>query len=155
MSASADAIKALLLADTVVLNPPTNKLIDGGVVTWQETGRNGVSPTSTPDLFENGYLKTVIVIKDDGESAFGGVRDRGAKALSTRLRIQIWFLQDGDDGYEELDTARRRVYDLLHETILAGIGTVKWIGELEPPPDSSLENAAVLRSDYAVFRVRG
>ncbi len=155
MSASADAIKALLLADSTVLFASPTPLIDGGVVTWQETGRNGISPTSTPDLYEEGYLQTSIVVKDDGESPFGGIRDRGTKMLSSRVRIQIWFVQDGDDGYDELDTARRRVYDLLHETILSGIGTVKWIGEMEPPPDSSLENAAVLRSDYAVIRVRG
>lgn len=152
MSVLENAIKAILQADTGVLVP----LITGAIVTYDETGRNGIGLDSTPTLFTaNGFLKPTVLIKERTDSDRGGLRDRVAKVYSNAAAIEIWYVQDGDAGYTTLETARNRVEVLLKDNAFPNVGTLKQAGNLSDIPDSSLDNAAQLRSDYTVVRVKG
>ena len=145
------SVKTFLAADSTLVG----LIAAANIVTFDETKRNGIGILSTPTLFTDGVLEPVLMIREETEGWFGGIRDSGAKVRSTGTRICCYFLVDGDVGYTNLETARDRVVALLADQIINTVGGFKWAGNLKPPRDSSLDNAAQLRTDFQVARLRG
>lgn len=140
-------IKNFLSADSTLMG-----YLDGGILTFDETGRNGIGLESTPGVYENGYLKTCLIVREVNETPRGGIRD--SKVKSTNAQVQLWFMDDGDAGYGVIGQARDRAWQLLDDQLISNIGFTKWVGNLDNIRDSYLQNAAGLRSDYALIRVR-
>ncbi len=148
MTAIETGIKTFLAADATLM-----AILDGGIVTFDETGRNGIGPQSTPSLYDADLvLQTVLVVREVTEAPRGGIRD--SKVKSTSAPVQLWFMDDGDTGYGDINTARERVFTLLDDELIVNLGFTKWVANLDNIRDSSLQNAAGLRSDYVLIRVR-
>lgn len=145
-----DDIKATLNGDTGAGGVKT--LLTGGIYTYGETGRLGVSRVTTPDAFDatTGALKPCCVVKTRAQMPDGGARDVGV--ASYRTVVELWFYDDTDASYATLRAARDRAFALLDETM---IGTNKviprWIGNIiENARDEELNRALLLRADYDV-----
>lgn len=150
MSALEDALLTFLSTDA-----PLMALLDGGLITFDQTKRNGIGLQDTPQLFNDfGFLKACLEIKETPDRPWGGIRDRTAKAKSTMTPVELWFLQDGDAGYVTLEAAKDRVRFLLDDVIIPGVGTAAWIPGGLRTKDSSLDNASVVRDDYGIVRLR-
>lgn len=146
MSLEAD-VKAKLAADVGMGKIAT--LLTGGIYTFDDTGREGISTRTTPGAFANGLLKPCVVVKCRAQIYDGGPRDVGL--ASYRAVVELWFYDDGDTGYTTIEAAQARAFVILDNY---PIGThsyvVRWLSNTIKDRDPELGNAAMLRTDYEV-----
>lgn len=150
MSALEDAVKAKLVADAGAGGVKT--LLTGGLFTFDETGRNGISRQSTAGAFDatTGVLKPCCVVKQRAMVPDGGARDVGV--ASYRSVVELWFYDDSDATTDTIYSAAARAFAVLDDVM---IGDTKWIPRWIGNPvhnerDRALDNALVMRSDYDV-----
>ena len=147
-----DDIKTVLVADTGAGGVAT--LCTGGIFTYAQTGRNGITRlmASAPYDGTTGLLKPCCLVKGREMVPDGGIDDDITQDVSYRQVVELWFYDDGDNAYTTIESARSRAKVLLHGKM---IGTSKfiphWVGEiLTQQRDEALENALMIRSDYAI-----
>lgn len=145
-----EAIRDFLMEDLVL---PT--ILVGGVVTFNETNRNGISIQSTPDLYDGAYLQPCAMVKLRTLNARNDLRDMGENVQSATGVVEIWFYDDGDNGYGDIVDAQGIVYDLLPRQFISGAGWLRWTNDITNIRDTSLDNAAVVRSDYRLVKIKG
>jgi len=139
--AISETIRAVLADDAMLA-----ALLVGGLYSFEQTGRNGISRMTTPDAF-NGFLQPCAVIKaGEGRSA-AAIRDSQAGA---RQMVEGFLYDDGDSGYGAILTARDQVLALLDRQWIDGVGYLRRIGGAEDDRDPKLNNAAVVRVDFEV-----
>ncbi len=146
-----DDVKTILAADATL-----SALLTGGVLTFDETGRQGLSRGGTPAVFDatTGLLMPCAVVKARARMADGAIVDEAGQETSTRQVVEVWVYQDGDAGYSAIDTALARVYTLLHAKHV-GDAAVLWAGNtVVRERDPALENASVGRGDYALHAIQ-
>lgn len=96
-----DAVLTLLQDDTAL-----NAALTGGVHRAVEISRQ-----ATPDAFDgNGELLPCALVKQETATPWGPHDDSG------RLYVVIYFYERA--GYTNIETARKRVYSLLHRAKL-------------------------------------
>lgn len=148
----ADDLKTVLVADNVSGGVFT--LLTGGIFTYPETGRNGITRliASAPYNSTTGLLKPCCLIKGRDEVPDGGIDDDGTQAVSYRQVIELWFYDDGDTTYTTIEAARTRAKTLLHGKMIGSTKFIPhWAGNiLNQQRDEALENALMIRADYAV-----
>ena len=140
-----DAAKAILVADTSLATAAT-----GGIWTFGDTGRLGLSRTGTPSAFDaTGRIKPCILLKARSCEPFGGLQD-GAY-VSTRQMLEVWFY---DDTGANLAAMRERVFALLHNVQLEGSFLCVWAADVWPGFRDPDLDASFERSEYAVIGKR-
>ncbi len=123
-------------------------LLAGGIYRYEQTGRSGISRRSTPDAYDaTGFLQPCAVLKAGEAQETRPTRDA---APGARHRVEIYLYDDGDSGYGALLTARDALIALLDRRWLAGAGHIRWVGGAEDGRDPKLNNAALVRVDFAV-----
>jgi hypothetical protein len=138
-------VKALLEADATLLATAT-----GGVWDYDETGRLGLSRTTTPAAFDaSERILPCLLVKMRSSQPTGELAD--GQSLSVRDHLEIWLYED--TGYAHIDTMRERVYALLQAVQLDGTHGCFWQGDVRGARDIELD-ASVERSDYTVIRMR-
>jgi hypothetical protein len=145
-----EAIRDFLLDDLVLTG-----ILTGGIVTFDETGRNGIGVESTPTLFDGAYLKPCAMVKLRSMSARNDLRDVGENIQAASGVVEIWFYDDGDNGYEDILDAQGVVYSILPRQRISGAGWLRWTNDIQNIRDSSLEGASALRSDYRLVNIKG
>ncbi len=141
------AAKAILEADATLLATAT-----GGVWSFDETGRLGLSRTLTPAAFDStGRIKPCVLLKVRSRGPFGGIADGGSQFVATREVLEVWLYED--TGYANIDIMRDRVFTLLHNVQLSGSFACLWEWDVRGARDTDLD-ASVERSDYAVIGKR-
>jgi len=128
-------------------------LLTGGVYSFVETGRLGISRTSTPGAFDaDGLLKPCAVVKARGAAPDGGADDDGAQVASYRQVVEVWLYADGDAAQTTIEAAQRRAFTVLHGKMIGSDKVIaRWAGNyFGGERDASLDFALVLRCDYAV-----
>jgi hypothetical protein len=129
------AIYNKLIGDTTLMATLT-----GGVHRAQEISRQ-----STPTAFDaNLELQPCALLKSSTQTPWGPHFD------SSRLYVQIWLYQRHD--YTSIETARERIYDLLHRTRLTptngdGCYEIVHVGDILDQEDSAL-GAALAQSRF-------
>lgn len=142
----ADDVKTTLAAVSAI-----STALTGGIHTYEDTGRLGVNRDSVSAAYDSttGLLKPCCMVKERSETSDGGIRD--INVASTRRVIELWFYTDGDNTYDTLETVQRLAITALDEQM---IGTSKrilrWFANPIQEKDPALDNACMLRSDYAV-----
>jgi hypothetical protein len=152
----ASLIKTVLEADNGVGGVDT--LLTGGIYTFRELDRHGISRTGLADAFDaDGILQPCLVIRQRSEFQTAQVADEGQQLKSTAQSVELYFYDDGDTGYSTIDTARTRTYTVLSDRQITGSGHHKlvWQIDLDDLREPDLEHAAVLRADYRAVRVKG
>ncbi|MBX3081722.1 MAG: hypothetical protein KF716_08800 [Anaerolineae bacterium] len=142
----AAAIKTLLVADATLAAALT-----GGIYSYQDTKKLGINQVTTPLAFTAGILKPCALIKDRGETPFGGIADPNAQYVTTSQIIEIWLYDDGEAGYATLQMARDRIYALLQHNRVAGSFEIRFANIVEGVPAPELDNPAAIRADYQVI----
>jgi len=128
-------------------------LLTGGVYSFVETGRLGISRTSTPGAFDaDGLLKPCAVVKARGAAPDGGADDDGAQVASYRQVVEVWLYADGDAAQTTIEAAQKRAFTVLHGKMIGSDKVIAhWAGNyFGGERDASLDFALVLRCDYAV-----
>ena len=136
-----ETIRDLLAADTTLA-----ALLVGGIYSYEQTGRNGISRVTTPAAYTDFLLPCAVVKAGDVKSA-AAIRDAVSGA---RQAISVYLYDDGDNGYGAILTARDRIVALLDRLWIDGAGYVRRIGGAEDERDPKLNNAAVVRIDFEV-----
>lgn len=150
----ADDIRTLLVADAG--GSGVNTVLTGGIYTWEQTGRNGLSRQTTPNAYVSNspILRPCAVIKDRAQVPDGGIQNDKTPAVSYRQVIEIWLYDAGSSTTSTLDTVANRIFALLHGQRVNS-RLCRWLGN--PMIDErvmALENARILRSDYQIVDVK-
>jgi hypothetical protein len=147
-----DDIKTVLVADNGAGGVFT--LLTGGILTYAETGRNGISRliANSPYNSTTGILRPCCLVKGRDETADGWIDDDVTQVVSYRQVVELWFYDDGDAAYTILEAARTRAKVLLHGQMIGSTKFIPhWAGNiLNQQRDEALENALLIRADYAV-----
>jgi hypothetical protein len=141
-------IKAVLVIDATLLAVAT-----GGIYTWSDTNRLGISRETVPSAFDTsaGLIKPCLLIKGRGERPDGGIADDTAQQVSTSEIVEVWFYED--TGYTNIEAMKSRVYVLLHGKQVAstGIFIARWAGDpFVQMRDDAMGHISVERSDYDI-----
>jgi hypothetical protein len=121
-------------------------LLVGGLYTFEQTGRSGISRTSTPDAYDAaGFLQPCAVLKAKDARFASPIRDDRTGAVQV---LEIDLYDDGDNGYGAILTARDRIISLLDRQWLAGAGSLRWAGGAEDLRDPKLNNAALVHVNF-------
>lgn len=130
------------LADDAVLMA----LLVGGLYSYEQTGRSGISRSSTPDAYEAvGFLQACAVLKAGEARRASAIRDSQSGG---EQRLEIYLYDDGDSGYGAILTARDRIVALLDRQWIDGAGYIRWAGAVDDLRDPKLNNAALVRVDF-------
>lgn len=148
MSEITAAIQAVLQADATL-----TALLTGGIYTKRQIGDMGIDPKNpeTEDAYilddEMNILQPCMVIKLRTRVPTRALSDVRLQIVGTSQFVQLDFYDDA--GYEDIDAARARVYQLLHARTYANIGAIMLENQREYfAPE--LDNAPALRDDYKV-----
>lgn len=142
MSALA-AAKAILEADATLLSTAT-----GGIWSYDETGRLGLSRELTPTAFDaNGIIKPAVLLKSRSITPDYILADDSGQYVSAREMLEAWLYQD--TGYGAINTMAQRIHVLLHTKQLSGTFVCRWSGGFRPPRDTDID-ANVERVDYEI-----
>lgn len=145
-----EAIRDFLLDDLILTS-----ILTGGIITFNDTGRNGIGTQSTPTLYDGIFLKPCAMVKLRSISARNDLRDVGENVQAASGVIEIWFYDDGDNGYEDIIDAQSIVYSILPRQYIIGAGRLRWTNDIQNIRDNTLDNAAVVRSDYRLVNIKG
>ena len=140
-------IQVVLQGDSTFNTPLT-----GGIYTYDETGRNGISPQSTPDAYSSGTLLPCVVIKERSSVPTSPIRSEASRDFSYRAAVELWFYDDGAAILDTLTSARNRAIALLHDQRVTG-ARVQLNNEMKNFRDPDLEGAHVLRLEFTVHAV--
>lgn len=150
------AIATLLEADAGAGG--VNTLLTGGIYTWTETGRNGLSRTNsvTAGAWQTGtpLLRPCAIVKDRAEVPDGGIMDDATPAVSYRQVVEIWLYDAGSSTTTTLETVKSRIFVLLHGQRVSN-RLCRWVGS--PVIDErvmALEQARIVRCDYQIVDVK-
>jgi len=140
-------IQAALQTDTTF-----NNLMTGGIYTYDETGRNGISLQGTPAAYDDGTLKPCVVIKERSSTPTNAIRSEAIRDFSYRAVLELWFYDDGAATLDTLDSAKNRAIALLHDQRVTG-AKVQLNSQMKNFRDPDLEGAHVLRLEFFVHAV--
>jgi hypothetical protein len=147
-----DDVATLLEADGGAGGVAT--LLTGGIYTYEETKRLGISRDNTPSAFNTttGLLKPCCIVKARAQTADGGISDDPEQSVSYVQVLELWFYDDGDAGFSTIEAARDRAFVVLHgQTVGASNLIPRWVGNpIIDARDAQLDYAAMLRTDYNV-----
>lgn len=145
-----DDIKTLLAADSTLSTPLT-----GGLYTFEETKRLGISKQTTPSAFntQTGILKPCLLVKGRDPVPDGAISDLAAQYASFKQVVEIWVYNDGDAGYSVINTAIARIYVLLHGKRVSLV-PLRWVNGLREQRDAALQYACFARDDFLALSVR-
>lgn len=123
-------------------------LLTGGIYSYEQTGRNGISRVTTPDAYDaGGFLLPCAIVKAGETRPAAALRDSVAGA---RGAVEVYLYDDGGSGFGTITEARDAVVGLLDRRWLAGVGYLRGVGGAEDVRDPKLNNAALVRADFEV-----
>ncbi len=140
-----EVIRAALAGDAALAG-----LLTGGLYSYEQTGRNGISRTMTPEAYDaggGGFLRPCAVVKAGEARAASAMRDAVG---GLRQKVEVYLYDDGDSGYETITEARDLAVALLDRRWLAGAGYVRHVGGGDDERDAKLNNAALARVEFEV-----
>ena len=127
-------------------NEPLVLTLPGGIYTWEETGRLGISFTNTPYAFNKALLLPCILIKTKELLATEEVNDEAEQAMSFRRTGQIFIYQEG--GTAILEEVFNIVYNLIqNKQPFPGVRTMI-TQVIEGGQEESLNGANFIRIDF-------
>ena len=143
--ATSEVIRDVLAGDATLAG-----LLVGGVYSFAETGRNGISRASLAEAFDDasGFLQPCAVIKVGEIKAADAIRD---SAAGLRQLVEVYLYDDGDSDYMAINSARDRVVALLDRQWIDGAGWLRQVGGADDGRDPKLNGAAVIRVDFEVM----
>ena len=141
--AISEAIRDVLAADATLA-----ALATGGIYSYEQTGRNGISRVTTPNAYQpGGFLKPSVVVKAEAAKTVPAIRD---SASGAQQMVEVYLYDDGDHGFDTLSSARDRVITLLDRQWLSGIGYLRQISGADNERDPKLNNAALVQIAFTV-----
>ncbi len=137
-----EAIRDVLADDATLA-----ALLVGGIYSFEQTGRNGISRVTTPAAYSD-FLLPCAVVKVGDLKAEAAIRDSVA---GTRQIVAVYLYDDGDNGYGTILTARDWIVGLLDRMWIDGAGLTRRVGGADELRDPKLNNAALVRLDFEVI----
>ena len=148
MTTFSDAVKTVFDADTGTGGIST--LATGGIYTFEGTKRLGLSRIDTPNAWDsNGILKPSIILKDRDQVRDNGVLEDPGQVVSFREVLEVWYYEEGEAGYANIESMRNRAFKLLHGKKVSSC-LVRWVSNTLRRRDSALSYASMEKSDYEV-----
>lgn len=136
--------KAVLEADATLV-----ALATGGIWDFDETGRLGLSRTTTPDAYDSfGIILPSMLLKQRSDTPDFVLADDNTQYVSSKVMLEVWFYED--TGYSTIEAMRNRVYTLLAMKQLPGSFQTLPADDIRPGIRDIDTDANVERSDYLV-----
>lgn len=139
------AVKTVLAADATLL-----AILTGGVHSWVDTGRNGLSPETVEDAYDEGFLLPCAIIRERTTVPWGGGHDVAAQTETMRGMVEVYLYEEGNGDGSALNSAYARIIRLLNQRFVAGAGRLKRTNRLLGLRDPDVSNALMQRADFQV-----
>lgn len=150
MSSNEEIVRDLLAADSQLIT-----LLTGGFYAYSDTTRGGFSRVVTPQAYNQnigtnpaGTLKPLVVVKERATTPRQGITDETTGYVTTQQVIELWFYNDGDQGYSTIEQARDRAFSLLNNVPASQGFQYMWSQDINNLRDTELNEASLIRSDY-------
>lgn len=149
-----------MFEDNITAQLKTNanlvSIVTGGIYTYAEVGRNGLSPSRTPTAYDStGALLPTILVRVPHKQEFFGVRDVAKQVKSFRLIAEIFFYIDGNSAVSTFTTMYNEVTKTLDDRFLNNVGRMRELRQVGYDYDPDMNNALFLRTDYQIAYIRG
>ncbi len=142
-------VKDIINADSTLTG-----LLTGGIYTYDETGRLGISRQTTPSAFSGATIKPNLVIWNDGGSASFDIIQEYPFTASTTEIVQLRFRSSETNAITTLTSAMNRARQLLHGARLSGGGHLYWFDDITMPIEQDLLRAKLFIQTYHLQVVR-
>lgn len=143
-------LKTFLAADSALA-----VILTGGIHTFEESGRNGISKASVPSAYDSsGIMKPSAFVFVRSDNAWGGGHDSAVSYDSMRAVAEIIVYDSGDRNYASVEAGCLQIETLLHNTFISGVGRIKRINKLLDMKDPNLNNAIYQEIDFQMVRGR-
>ncbi len=137
-----------VIRDGLAADSTLAALLTGGIYSYAQVGRNGISRVTMADAYEaGGFLKPLAVVKAGDAKAVPAIRDSES---GWQQMVEVFLYDDGDNGFTTITSARDRVITLLDRQWMSGAGYVRRIGGADDLRDPKLNNAALVRIEFEV-----
>lgn len=145
------AIVDILTADADLLN-----ILTGGIYVFQDSGRKGMNRIQLMEAYikENGLLKPTCIIYEVEDRFDGQAADANTGFRSTQTPILGWVYDDGDAGYDVIESAELIMYRLLQGTSIPDGFQFLWGHTLRNKREQLLEDACYFQFDGTVYGYR-
>lgn len=143
---------AVMLADDTLM-----AILTGGVYTSEALDVEGIhrgDDSPTAGAFDAmGYLKPTALIRQRDLIPLGSVRNVSDKFSAVRQAVEIYFYQYR--GYDQIDLAKDRVYQLFEGERLVDSYPLTWVSEAGYYYDvGPVMNSMTLRQEWMVVSIR-
>lgn len=132
--------------ENVVLTLP------GGIWTWEETGRLGISFTQTPLAFDGAVLMPCMLIKTRLITPTMDLRDEAEQIMSYKRTVQFFIYEE--NGTAILEETYNLVYNLIQDKQpFSGVRSMI-TNVVEGLQEESLNGANFIRIDAVEFGIQ-
>ena len=143
-----NALETLLDADATL-----TALLTGGIYARNTLGKVGLDPNNSvcsgAYALDDGFnaLQPCLVIRVRSEVPDGERVDVPSQTASVTTVVEFYLYDE--TSYTSIGSARNRIYALLQNKTLNGIGVMTLVNRLQYY-DESLDDAATLKDDYQI-----
>jgi len=121
-------------------------LLDGGLYTWEDTGRLGINYSNNPLAFNGALIRPCAFIKTKEIQPTTDLRDEAEQIMSYRRTCQIFLYQEG--GTAILEQVFNMMYNMIQDKQpFPGVRTML-TNIPEGGQDESLNGANFIRIDF-------
>lgn len=126
--------------------------LPGGIWTWEETGRLGISFTNTPLAFDRAVLMPCMLIKTRLITPTFDLRDEPEQIMSYKRTVQFFIYQE--NGTSVLEETYNLVYNLIQDKQpFPGVRSMI-TNVVEGLQEESLNGANFIRIDAVEFGIQ-
>lgn len=102
-----------IIQTTLQNSAEVSSLLTGGIYTIQDTGRTGLTFTSTPQAFNGPSILPCAMVKERRRYFNQQIRDQGEQVASFHQAVEIRLYQD--NGLDVIQEALKAIYKVLHD----------------------------------------
>lgn len=153
MTTLAEYFKQLMTADTGAGGVAT--LLTGGIYTYEETGRLGISRLTTPEVWDDttNKLRPCAIVKMGAQVPNRWLVDDDEQKASWTQTVEVFVYDDGDGDTAVLDAVAARLFVLFHG-VRVNTWMTHWAFRVVGEREVALNHALMTRVDFTVNGVQ-
>ncbi len=126
-------------------------ILTGGIYTFEDTGRMGITFRNVPSAFDGALLKPCAMVKARNKFYTSDLRDEASQLATFIQAIEVWLYQEGGDDI--IEQAAHLVYNVLHDTKpYQGVRTIISAAP-QGGQDESMNGASFIRTEYRLYGI--
>jgi hypothetical protein len=140
---------ASVVKGVLEVNAALTAVLTGGIYDFDETGRTGITITTTPTAFSGPKLLPCALVKTRQRFANNDLRDEATQTASFSQIVEVYLYEQS--GYTNIENAFDKIFELLHDKNISTLGRFQFVGSVESRMAEELAGASMYRMDFQRF----